>query len=159
VIVAMLTAVAASFALLPSEALATARAASVTQTAQQKPANDHSRRLHPLNTLYITNGDYVHITSGQASGHGWWEKLSGTASTAKVTIWLEEYLNGAWHVEAVGTYTGGPGPGSGKWANARYTCIQTVTKYPWRSRIDVDIIGEQDGPEQYIMDTQPLSCL
>jgi hypothetical protein len=134
-------------------------ASSFPEPAQQKPTNSHSQRLHPLNTLYVTNGDYVHITLGDASGHGWWEKISGTATTAKVTIWLEEYLGGTWYVEATGTYTGGPGPGSGKWANARYTCIPTSSKYLWRSRIDVDIIGEQDGPEQAITDPQSLNCL
>jgi hypothetical protein len=115
--------------------------------------------VHPLNTLYETNGDYVHITAGDASGHGWWEKVSGTASTAKVTIWLEENLGGTWYVEASGTYTGGPGPGSGRWANARYACIPTTGTYQWRSRIDVDIIGEQDAPDQAITKTQALHCL
>jgi hypothetical protein len=115
--------------------------------------------VRPFNTFYLTNGDYVHITAGDASGHGWWEKLSGTATSAKVTIWLEENLGGTWYIEATGTYTGGPGPGSGKWANARYTCIPTTSTYQWRSRIDVDIIGEQDPPDQAITKTQSLHCL
>lgn len=131
-----------------------AQSAQADPTAQATP----SAIVHPDNTLYLTNGDYVHITAGQASGHGWWEKVSGTASTAKVTIWLEEN-GGTWYVEAQGTYTGGPGPGSGKWANARYTCVPTATTYQWRSRIDVDIIGEADPPDQALTATQSLRCL
>lgn len=130
----------------------------VAARAQQQPV-PRPHAVQPRNTLYLTNGDYVHITAGDASGHGWWEKLSGTATTAKVTIWLEENLGGTWYVEATGTYTGGPGPGSGKWANARYTCIPTTGTYQWRSRIDVDIIGEQDPPDQAITKAQGLHCL
>lgn len=128
-------------------------------TQRPKQPSSGPAAVQPRNTLYLTNGDYVHITAGDASGHGWWEKLSGTASTAKVTIWLEENLGGTWYVEATGTYTGGPGPGSGKWANARYTCIPTASNFQWRSRIDVDIIGEQDPPDQAITKTQDLKCL
>ncbi|GAB3954618.1 hypothetical protein [Micromonospora vulcania] len=109
---------------------------------------------------FITDGDYVHKTGNDATGHGWWVNVncaSGTRATVK--IWLEEYFSdNSWRVKGSGSkspvYSGG---GSANRANARATCQNSGT-VSWRSRIDVDLIGQVDSPEQAVTAVRELAC-
>lgn len=112
---------------------------------------------------YETRGDYVHVTSGEASGHGWWVKLSGPATMAKVKIklqtkkirrfWFDTWPDATdWNDNTVRS-----GGGSRKRANARRTCNGT-TVTPWRSVVDVDIIGYPDPPDVHVTPARFLEC-
>ncbi|MEH1165503.1 hypothetical protein V6V47_08960 [Micromonospora sp. CPCC 205539] len=109
---------------------------------------------------FVTDGDYVHKTGNDATGHGWWINIncaSGTRATVK--IWLEEYYSdGSWRVKGSGSkspvYSGS---GSANRANARATC-QSSAVVSWRSRIDVDLIGQVDSPEQAVTAVRELPC-
>ncbi|MFF4416181.1 hypothetical protein ACFYY8_26970 [Streptosporangium sp. NPDC001559] len=109
---------------------------------------------------FVTNGDYVHKTGNDATGHGWWINVNcGSGTRATVKIWLEEYFSdGSWRVKGSGSkspvYSGG---GSANRANARATCNNS-TSTSWRSRIDVDLIGQVDSPEQAITAVRDIAC-
>ncbi|WP_329109503.1 hypothetical protein OG792_12115 [Micromonospora sp. NBC_01699] len=111
--------------------------------------------------LFISDGDFVHKTGNDATGHGYWGNINCPAGTrAKVTIWLEEYYDdGSWRVKGEGekspVYAGG---GSANRANARATC-QGTAQVSWRSRIDVDLIGQVDSSEQAVTETRNLACV
>jgi hypothetical protein len=91
-------------------------------------------------TPYV-DGDYVHVSSGDASGHGWW--YQGTCPNQKtvVTIGLQEYFsNGQWYDEGtLGTANVYPGGGSANRAVARVPCSGGVVPAGWRSYVIVTI--------------------
>ena len=101
---------------------------------------------------FITNGDRVHVSStppATASGHGWWLKISGSGTKAKVTVVLQaKDRNGTWHNVATGSKIVKPGGGSSRRANARKTCTNINRYTTWRSVIDVDIIGVADSADK-----------
>ena len=109
---------------------------------------------------FITDGDYVHKTGNDATGHGWWVNVNCSSGTkATVKIWLEEYFSdGSWRVKGSGSkspvYSGG---GSANRANARATCSNSGT-VSGRRRGDVDLIGQVDSPEQAITAVRELPC-
>ncbi len=116
--------------------------------------------------LFITDGDDVHFSSTPppaVSGHGWWIKGTTKATKAKVQIWLEVKVGSSWRVVGYGTKTVYPGGGSARRAAARMQCaagpIARDTKYTYRSRIDVDLIGHADSNEQALTDPLAYKCL
>ncbi|NUK18533.1 hypothetical protein HRW16_18125 [Streptomyces lunaelactis] len=117
----------------------------------------------PSAGVFYTNGDNVHISStapASASGHGWWVKISGPGTKAKVTIELQalDHRDNKWKTVATGSKNVYSGTGSANRAHARKTCTNRVQKVQWRSRIDVDIIGVNDSPEKAITKTRSLWC-
>jgi len=90
----------------------------------------------------IADGDGVHVSSGDASGHGWWKLGNCHASKATVSIVLQEFINGGWRNRGQGgqktVFAGG---GSCCRATARATCLTSATTN-WRSHVDVSVVGE-----------------
>jgi hypothetical protein len=86
-------------------------------------------------------GDNVHVTAGDASGHGWW--LQGSCSNVKtpVTISLFEYFSdGTWRQKGTEGYANVyPGGGSANRANARATCASLTPGISWKSVVNVSI--------------------
>lgn len=130
----------------------------LVQTVQ--PAAD---TVYPLVTtaaigVFQTKGDYVHVTGGQASGHGWWLKGTTKAVKAKVTVQLQykPKKNSSWNNRGkadVRTIK----PGTSKRANARVTC-RSSGKKQWRSWVDVDLIGYLDTPDKLYTSARTLKC-
>jgi hypothetical protein len=117
----------------------------------------------PQAGVFISDGDRVHVSSTPpptASGHGWWKKISGPGTKAKVTVTLQARPAGTstWHDVATGSKTVKSGGGSGKRATARKTCTNLIQKTEWRSVIDVDIIGVADSPEKATTKAATLWC-
>jgi hypothetical protein len=103
-------------------------------------------------------GDYVHISIGDASGHGWWVNIDCEAMQAIVTVQLQQYINGSWqNAGSPGSKTVYSGGGSANRAVGRAHC-NTTTTTSWRSVIDVDVIGILDSPFKYYTPTQSLNC-
>lgn len=96
----------------------------------------------------FAQGDNVHPSSGDASGHGWWTIGDGGCPNekAKVTVGLQEYFSDkTWHNEgSVGTASVYPGGGSANRAVARATCASTVPA-GWRSYVIVAIGNGASG--------------
>lgn len=108
--------------------------------------------------VFLTKGDYVHVTRGQASGHGWWVKGTTKATTAKVTVQLQykPKKSSSWNnrgTKGVRTIK----PGTSKRANARMTCRSSATK-SWRSWVDVDLVGYLDTPNKLYTGARSLRC-
>lgn len=112
-------------------------------------------------TPYV-DGDYVHVTSGDASGHGWWYLGNCANQKTTVSMGIQEYwcvlTNGVctsyfWRTEATGSAYVYPGGGSGNRANARSTCQNTRTA-AWRSYV---IVSLGNGASAYTA-AQNLAC-
>jgi hypothetical protein len=106
----------------------------------------------------IANGDYVHVSSGQASGHGWWTQGTCTDPYATVAISLQELWtsDGTWH----GGYgpnssTERPGSGSATRVTAKQTCKDTSKRY-WRSVVSV--VLEDGSSDTTTTDKQYIAC-
>ncbi|MFJ2609642.1 hypothetical protein ACIO13_32375 [Streptomyces sp. NPDC087425] len=72
------------------------------------PASAAERAPRAEAGVYASNGDYVHVSSTKpatASAHGWWFKVKGPGSKAKVTIWLQTRKIG--HLEVAHGRQGG----------------------------------------------------
>ncbi|MFJ2816755.1 hypothetical protein ACIQOU_22315 [Streptomyces sp. NPDC091279] len=131
------------------------------------PASAAERAPRAEAGVYASNGDYVHVSSTKpatASAHGWWFKVKGPGSKAKVTIWLQTRKKGTskWHTVAKGAKTVKPSKKLNKapstWrANARKTCANRQVR-EWRSVIDVDIIGVADSPEKAVTKVRQVKC-
>jgi hypothetical protein len=116
--------------------------------------------------VFVTNGDKVHFSStppAAVSGHGWWIKGTTKATKAKVQIWLEVKNGSSWRVVGYGTKTVYSGGGSANRAAARMVCasgpVAGGTTFTYRSRIDVDLIGEADSSEQAVTAALAFKCL
>lgn len=108
--------------------------------------------------VFQTRGDFVHVSKGQASGHGWWLKGTTKAVKARVKVQLQYKPNrfSLWHNRgATGVRT--IKAGSGKRANARLTCRSSGRKQ-WRSWVDVDLIGYLDTPNKLYTPARTLKC-
>ena len=108
--------------------------------------------------VFQAKGDYVHVTRGQASGHGWWLKGTTKATKAKVTVQLQykPKKNSSWHNRGkAGVKT--IKPGTSKRANARMTCRSSGNKQ-WRSWVDVDLIGYLDTPNKLYTPARTIKC-
>ncbi len=103
-------------------------------------------------------GDNVHKSSGDASGHGWWENVDCNATQAVVTVQLQQYINGSWvDAGSPGSKTVYSGGGSANRAVGRASC-NTSDWTAWRSEIGVDLIGILDTPGKYYTPTRNLYC-
>ena len=103
-------------------------------------------------------GDNVHLSIGDASGHGWWVNGDCNATQAIVTVQLQQYINGSWvDAGSPGSKTVYSGGGSANRAVARARC-NTSTWTAWRSEIDVDLIGIPDTPVKLYTSTTNLYC-
>ena len=123
-------------------------AASVLQ-AQSAEA----QRLRPVGS-FSTNGDYVHVTAGDASAHGWWTWHSGPAELATVSIKLQtktirRFWFDSWSdtTEWTAKDLKPANNRSRNRVNVRKLC-NGVTATWWRSIVDVDIIGYPDPPDK-----------
>ncbi len=109
---------------------------------------------------FATAGDWVHVTGGQASAHGWWERTKNTklpvTQKASVRIWLQ-------HTGGIGWLNAGDPEkrtlfaGRSKSVNKRVTCKSTA-KMKWRSVVDVDLIGVIDDPIRLVTTVKELKC-
>jgi hypothetical protein len=95
-------------------------------------------------TPYV-NGDTVHVSSGDASSHGWW--LIGNCPNVKATVTnvLQEYFSDkTWRTQATNSgsvypsLTGGS-PGSANWVVARHACSGGTVTAGWRHAVIVNI--------------------
>lgn len=85
------------------------------------------------------DGDYAHVTSGDASVHGWWYRNNCPNVKTTVYVGLQEfYSDGSWRTKATGSAYVYAGGGSSNRANARSTC-QNGLLTGWRSYIIVRI--------------------
>lgn len=108
--------------------------------------------------VFQTKGDDVHVTRGQASGHGWWLKGTTNAAKAKVTVQLQykPRKNSSWQNRGrAGVRT--IKSGGSKRANARMTCRSRGNKQ-WRSWVDVDLIGYLDTPNKLYTRAKTIKC-
>jgi hypothetical protein len=96
--------------------------------------------------------------NGRINAHGWWKKYSGPATRAKITIWLQVKVGGAWTTLDKGVKTVPPGGGSNKRAVANRKCTNLIAKNYFRSVVDADIVGYPDGDSKFISATQTLYC-
>ena len=72
---------------------------------------------------FSMQGDYVHKSFGEASGHGWWVNGDCDATQAIVTVQLQQYINGSWvDAGSPGSKTVYSGGGSANRAVARARC-------------------------------------
>lgn len=103
-------------------------------------------------------GDYVHKSGSDASGHGWWVNTDCNAVQAHVTIQLQQNIYGWWaDAGPLGQKTVYSGGGSGNRAATRAHCNSNTTT-SWRSVIDVDLIGVADTPFKLYTSTRVLDC-
>lgn len=114
-------------------------------------------------TVYWIDGDNVHDPSqGDASGHGWWKKISGPGKRANVTITLQSLVRTSsttwgWQHQASNNKIVYPGGGSARWVHARKACY-AETRTQWRSFIEVDVLGEVDVPRRAFTPEVYLYC-
>lgn len=115
---------------------------------------------------FFQHGDYVHIStwnsrpgsSKVASGHGWWKNGDCKAVAANVRVQLQAYVHGSWKDyglgEKLGVYSGG---GSANRAAAQTVCASYDSTH-WRSKVDVDLIGEDDAANKLTTPEVVLAC-
>ncbi|MFJ2442365.1 MULTISPECIES: hypothetical protein [unclassified Streptomyces] len=110
---------------------------------------------------FLTGGDNVHFSHTVAktvNAHGWWKRLSGPATKAKVTVKLQVESGSGWKTLTTDVKTVYSGGGSGKRAAAAWKCTNLIQKKSFRSVIDVDLVGYPDDDNKKITDTQSLYC-
>ncbi len=109
--------------------------------------------------FFTTNGDYVHRSGSDASGHGWWVNGNCRATFAVVTVQLQEYYSdGSWRNKgAPGRRTVRSGGGRGNRATGRAGCNNSSVT-GWRSVIDVDVVGVADDPRKLTTPGRNISC-
>lgn len=110
---------------------------------------------------FRTEGDYVHVSSSasEASGHGWWINRTCNATTAVVTVQLQQYYSdgSGRHVGTVGTATVRSGGGAGNRSTGRAYC-NTRDNTSWRSGIDVNVVGIADTWEKLTTQSRTIAC-
>jgi len=83
------------------------------------------------------------------SAHGWWVRVTGRATLARVTVQIQQHWGGWVNVGQRGNKVVRSGGGSGNRATARTRCHRYKGKtYTYRSVVDVDIIGYPDDPNK-----------
>jgi len=102
-------------------------------------------------------GDNVHASGGDASGHGWWLEGSCTAPYATVTVQLYEEVNGTWEEKASADGSLPSGGGSGNRITARAVCASS-TATNWRSYVSAVVYGEQYGSAQIETPVVSIAC-
>lgn len=85
------------------------------------------------------DGDNVHVSSGDVSGHGWWYRNTCANTKTTVTIYLYEYYSDkTWHWKNTGSKSVYPGGGSANRAAVRIACTGVVPA-AWRTLVVVKI--------------------
>jgi len=94
---------------------------------------------------YSANGDFAHVTNGEASGHGWWVwDNGGPVRTANVYMTIMKYTGGRWVVmNDASNPNQKPGSGSTVRLNVRFPCSGTAQTL-WRTGI-VATVNRQSG--------------
>lgn len=117
--------------------------------AEETAASDGVRAAL-LGCTPVSGRDNPHYSSGDVSGHGWWDKGSCSASTAHVYNCLYEfYTDNTWRQKACSAKLQlRPGGGSGNRTTARARCNPTAGLISWRNHVDVDVDGQIDTGEQ-----------
>ncbi|MFI1307828.1 hypothetical protein [Streptomyces sioyaensis] len=134
-------------------------------------ADDHSKPAHSYQAVdaqgaqaphgFLTKGDYAHFSHtvrNTVNAHGWWKKIDGPATHAKITIWLQVKTSHGWKTLDKGVKTVPPGGGSNKRAVANWKCTNLIAKNHFRTVVDADIVGYPDSPEKLVTKTQTLYC-
>lgn len=129
----------------------------LVQTVDATPSSQYPIVAQAALAVFYTRGDFVHVTRGQASGHGWWTKGTTKATKAKVTVQLQykPKKSSSWNNRGKGVRT--TKPGTSKRANARMTC-KSLSRKQWRSWVDVDLIGYLDSPNKLYTEARTLKC-
>lgn len=93
--------------------------------------------------------DNPHYSSGDVSGHGWWDRGSCSGATAHVYNCLYEwYTDNTWRQKACSPKKQLlPGGGSAQRTVARATCNPSSGYISWRNHVDVDVDGQSDTAE------------
>lgn len=129
---------------------------SIPSTARHAPTGQAQGELIcRFNTLAYR----VHRSSGQASGHAWWENIDCDTNQAVVTVRLQQHVGGSWkYAGSTGKKTVYSGGGSANRAVARADC-NASSRTQWRTVVDVDLVGIFDDPfRRYIKTEIPLTC-
>ena len=85
------------------------------------------------------DGDNVHVSSGDVSGHGWWYRNTCPNTKTTVTIYLYEYYSdNTWRWKNTGSKSVYPGGGSANRAAVRINCTGVVPA-AWRTLVVVKI--------------------
>ena len=85
------------------------------------------------------DGDNVHVSSGDVSGHGWWYRNTCPNTKTTVTIYLYEYYSdNTWRWKNTGSKYVYPGGGSANRAAVRINCTGVVPA-AWRTLVVVKI--------------------
>lgn len=110
-------------------------------------------------STFYTDVDYAHYSSGDVSSHGWWVKLSGSATHGTVTVILQRpAAGGEWRTKATNSRTIRPGGGSSRRVVVRYTCGNRQGPYTWRSMAEVNIVGEIDPVQWATRGERAVAC-
>jgi len=115
---------------------------------------------------YQANGDYAHVTNGDASGHGWWTWTDAGAPvrTATVVMNIQKFnqTTRVWDIMKVSSQSGQlPGSGSAVRLNVRQPCNGTALN-TWRTYVVV-AITMQPGDKfavnsEFYSPGQPINC-
>lgn len=120
------------------------------------------QRAAAARALFETLGDRVHVSSTPPpamSAHGWWRRISGPATTARVTVQIQQHWGGWVSVGAPGVAVVRSGGGAGNRATARVRCHRYRGRtYTYRSVVDVDIIGYNDSAEKLYTPAAETNC-
>jgi hypothetical protein len=87
----------------------------------------------------FVDGDNVHVSSGDVSGHGWW--YQGSCGNVKTTVYIylyEYYSDGSWREKNSGSKNVYPGGGSANRAATRIVCTGVIPA-AWRTLVVVHI--------------------
>jgi len=97
----------------------------------------------------VSGRDNPHLSLGDVSGHGWWDRGTCTKNLADVWNCLAEwYTDNTWRWKACSpTMRLLPGGGAGNRTTARRFCESTLLT-SWRNYVDVNVVDEWDSPEQ-----------
>lgn len=132
-------------------------------TPQPNNAYNHQSTLTAAAGVgaFVTGGDnvhYSHTVAKAVNAHGWWKRLSGPATKAKVTVDIQVKSGSRWRTLNTGTKTVYSGGGSAKRASAAWKCTNLIQKNSFRSIVDVDLVGYPDDSNKKITATQTLYC-
>lgn len=105
----------------------------------------------------IARGDYVHESSGYASGHGWWDKgnCSDPYGEVSIVLWELWTSDNAWHNMGENTGTVRPGGGSSARVTAKAKCHTGDYRW-WHS--EVTVVLEDGSSNTTNTDKQYIPC-
>jgi len=143
----------------PGEPSGSAEAGTLLIGGAESPADGGVTTAALTCNSFETHGDNVHLSGGDASGHGWWVNRGCPTNTAVVTIRLQAYYtDGVWrYVGSLGRKTVYSGGGSANRATARVACLGGGY-YGFRSVVDVDLVGLNDSANVGYTPNVNLSC-